>query len=771
MRQLILWAVAGLVLAAGMAAGAATARADGMIVPVREDLRVRGSWAVKYHRVEMLVRDQVAAVTIDQEFVNTGPTAMEVEYLFPVAPGAAIDSMTMVVGGEEMKGTIMAADEARKIYEDIVRKKKDPALLEYVGYGLYRTRAFPLEPGKPAHVVIHYNQICKKDGDVVEVFYPLNTEKFSAKEIEEVTIKVDIRTKADITTIYSPTHEIKIARHGARNAVASYRVDRSIPASDFIIYYKARDEQIGATLLTYQPQRGRDGYFMLLASPNPTMAAHELMAKDVVLVLDRSGSMSESGKIGQAREAMSFILKNLNTEDRFSIITFNDGIDTLFPHLVAANRENLDKAEDLVSRIEAAGGTDIHSALAQALAVLNDTTGGSKERPAYMIFVTDGQPTVGKTDQKVILADTASANTRQARIFALGVGYDVNVQLLDRLVGENRGLSDYVKPNEPLEAKISSIYAKIKNPVMTGLKLEIDGVAIRDVYPRNLGDLFEGVQLVVVGRYDGDQVDKLHEHKARVVISGKCGESEKKFEYPVTFCEARVSPTDCFVERLWAVRRIGFLLDEIQLHGKTDEVVGEVIRLSRDYGIITPYTSFLADERTKIASESSMREESKATGSFVFKNTGGEGQRDAMNRQGMNNATLAAPAPAAAKPVEFLGASGGATAPSGPVFQTRNYGYADQAAYEHGAAKAEVTTVQNVNNQALYRRGQMWVTPDTAGIDLAKDAAQVKHLQRYSDDYFKLVRENSVSENQVLATQQPNEQLLVKFRSQVYLIE
>jgi Ca-activated chloride channel family protein len=761
-----MWVAAAMVVAAGMVAGAGTAWGDGMIVPVREDMRVRGSWAVKYHRVEMLVRDQVAAVTIDQEFVNTGSAAMEVEYLFPVAPGAAIDSMTMVVGGEEMKGTIMAADEARKIYEDIVRKKKDPALLEYVGYGLYRTRAFPLEPGKPAHVVIHYNQVCKKDGDVVEVFYPLNTEKFSAKAIEEVAIKVDIRTKADITTVYSPTHEIKIDRHGGRNVVASYRVNGTIPASDFVVYYKARDEKIGATLLTYEPQRGRDGYFMLLASPNPTVAAHELMAKDVVLVLDRSGSMSESGKIGQAREALGFILKSLNTEDRFSIISFNDGVDTLFPHLVAANRENLDKAEDLVSRIEAAGGTDIHSALAQAMAVVNDTEGGTKERPAYVIFVTDGLPTVGKTDATVILADTTAANTRQARIFTLGVGYDVNVQLLDRLVGENRGLSDYVKPNEPLEAKISGLYAKIKNPVMTGLKLEIPGVTIREIYPRNLGDLFEGVQLVVVGRYDSGDAEKLSGRRATVTISGKCGDRERKYEYPVTFREAGVSPTDCFVERLWAVRRIGFLLDEIQLHGKTEEVVGEVIRLSRDYGIITPYTSFLADERTRIASEKEMRAEAKATSSFVFKSTGGVGQRDAMSRQSMNNAERPDAAAPAAPPV-FLGATGGAV--SGPV-TTTGFGNSDQSKYEHGAHET-FSTVQNVNNQALYRRGQMWVTPETAGLDLAKDAAQVKHVQRYSEEYFKLVGENSVSENQVLATQQPNEQLLVKFRGQAYLIE
>ncbi|HUW30709.1 MAG TPA: VIT domain-containing protein, partial [Planctomycetota bacterium] len=169
------------------------AMADGMIVPVQPDTMIRGSWAVKYHHVNMIVRDQVAAVTIDQEFLNTGGGMLEVEYLFPVPPGAAIDAMTLVVNGEEFKAKLLPAEEARRIYEGIVRSKKDPALLEYVGFGLYRTKAFPLEPGKPAKVLIHYNHVCPRNVDLVEVMYPLNTEKFSAKPIEDVSVTIDIK--------------------------------------------------------------------------------------------------------------------------------------------------------------------------------------------------------------------------------------------------------------------------------------------------------------------------------------------------------------------------------------------------------------------------------------------------------------------------------------------------------------------------------------------------------------------------------------------------
>ncbi len=227
---------------------------DGMLVPVRPEIRVRGHWAVKYHHVKMTVRDQVASVTIDQEFVNTGKGMIEVEYLFPVPPGAAIDAMTLVVNGKEFTARLLEADKARKIYEDIVRRKKDPALLEYAGFGLYRTRAFPLEPGKPAKVIVHYNYTCKKDRNLVEVWYPLNTEKFSARPIDDVKVVVDIKSKADITAVYSPTHDLSVDRKGPRHVIATYHEKKTLPATDFQVFYKAANEDIGATLITHQPE-------------------------------------------------------------------------------------------------------------------------------------------------------------------------------------------------------------------------------------------------------------------------------------------------------------------------------------------------------------------------------------------------------------------------------------------------------------------------------------------------------------------------------------
>jgi len=741
-------AVAALVV--GMAASAAMA--DGMIVPVRRDIRVRGHWAVKYHHVKMTVRDQVASVNIVQEFVNTGRGMIEVEYLFPVPPAAAIDAMTLEVNGKEFKARLLKADEARKIYEDIVRKKKDPALLEYVGFGLYRTKAFPLEPGKPAKVIVHYDYVCKKDRDLVEVWYPLNTEKFSAKPIEDVKVTVDIKSKADMGAVYSPSHDLSVQRKGPRHVIATYHETKALPAIDFQMFYKAANRDVGATLLTYQPVADTDGYFMLLVSPNPRGAGQKAVPKDVVIVFDHSGSMSGK-KIDQAKDALRFVLKNLNEKDRFNVIAYNDLVEPFFDALVDVSRKNLDETEDRLDRVDAGGGTNIHEALETAMKIICSPKRADAKRPAYVIFLTDGIPTVGRTPEqvkeRVILADTSKANTRGARVFAFGIGYDVNIRLLDKLVGENRGKSDYVKPAENIETKIASLYAKIKNPVMTDLELSVKGLRLRDMYPRVLGDLFDGDQIVLVGRYSRAMLGR--DADAQLVITGDYQGKRRGFEYPVTVCGPGRNTRLAFVEKLWAVRRVGFLMDQIQLHGDSKEIIDELVKLSKTYGIMTPYTSFLAEETTRLSSTSEVRRRMERGAKELAADTSGyRGQNAAMARQSLN---LAMKAPAAS------GRAGGAVM----------FGNTQRDAYEEGELET-VANVRQIGNQALYRRGRVWVAANASRLDAKRDADKIRRIERFSEEYFRLVRANTVEENQILASQREGEDLLITLRGQAYSI-
>ena len=730
--------------------------ADGMIVPVRRELRVRGSWAVKYHKVNVRVREQVASVHIDQAFVNTGAGMIEVEYLFPIPPHAAIDSMTMMVDGKEFSGKLMKADEARRIYNDIVRQKQDPALLEYAGFGLYKTSAFPLQPGKPCQVVVTYKDVCRKDGDLVEVWYPLNTEKFSAKALEEVSVKVDIKAGADITAVYSPTHELKVRREDPRHVIASYEARNSLPVSDFQVFYKAHDEAVGATLIT-QSDPEKDGYFLLLVSPNPRSGSQKITPKDVVIALDHSGSMAGE-KLEQAKAAVAYLLKNLNPVDRFNVVAYSDSVEGFFKTLQTAGPEAIAEANQRLDVLDPAGGTNIHDALSEVIGMLN---GGSEPAaaaapPQYVVFLTDGQPTIGKTKEADILAAVKKANAGGARLFVFGVGYDVNVRLLDRLVVEHGGRSDYVKPKERIEAKIASLSRKIKNPVMTDLSVSVTDLRLRDTFPRPVGDLFDGDQVLLTGRYDRLDASKLPSreagvHQGTLMVEGLYEGQRRSFEYPVTVRSGGRDARFTFVEKLWAVRRVGWLLDQIQLSGQKQELIDELVRLSTTYGIMTPYTSFLADDTGRLARGGELRHKAGEALKRLDAVTGADGQIGAKNRQVLREAQQV-------------------PAPSGPGQGGGMYGWRSRQEYEGGAASRPVANVRTVGNQALYRQGHLWVAPELAGLDLVKDADKIQEIRRFSPAYFKLAEANTVEENQVLAGQRGEEELLVRLRGQVYRI-
>ena len=731
----------------------AVALADGLIVPVRPEIRVRGSWAVKYHHVEIKVRDQVAAVTIDQAFVNTCSGMIEVEYLFPVPPGAAIDSMTLVVDGKEYAAQLHKAEKARQIYEQIVRRKKDPALLEYVGYGLYKTSAFPLQPGKPARVVVTYKSLCHAESNLVEVWYPLNTEKFSARPIGDVEVNIDIRADADIASVYSPTHEVSVQRDGDRRVKARYKATDVLPDRDIQVFYKLTPGQVGATFLAHRPRSDEDGYFMLLVSPNPSAGRDDVIPKDVVLVVDRSGSMGGK-KLAQVQEAVNSVLGRLNAEDRFNVLAYSDSVEAFFAKLAPVNKKTVAEARDVADRMTAAGGTNIHEAL---LAALEQFSAGPKGRPKYVLFLTDGLPTIGERDEAAILRAIDKADEAGVRVFAFGVGYDVNSRLLTRLAEDNGGRCMLVKPAENVQEPVAALYRKIRNPVMTDLEMAIDGLKLRDVYPRDLGDLFAGDQIVAVGRFEPRRGGR--GEKANLTLRGHYKGEEKAFEYRVDLGDPGPSLRYAFVEKLWAVRRVGYLLEQVQLHGASQEVTDEIVRLSTRYGIMTPYTSFLADETTELAAsrgdrgrwgretESRLRADGPA---------GAGGHRRASNLDQLKHAQMAEPpAPAASA--------------SGAADGVALAGHASKDAYEKGQAEV-VRGVKKAGDTAVYRRGKTWMAANAADVDLRDPKVEIHDIERFSNAYFQLAETNTIEENRILASQAEGQTLIIRLRGKVYRI-
>jgi Ca-activated chloride channel family protein len=572
-----------LVALAALSAAAPALRADGFIIPDRRPGEPTPSLSVKYHHVKVEIVGQVAKTSVDQVFINHSGRDIEGTYIFPVPEGASVSDFAMYIGNERVKGEILDSREARRIYEDIVRRMRDPGLLEYMGRNLFRARVYPIPARGEKRVQISYTEVLKAENGLVKYLYPLNTEKFSRDPLSDVSVSVRIESQVPIVNVYSPSHKISVRKEGEGMARAGYEEKDVRPDKDFLLYYSLSKDDIGLSFMNWEGPEG--GYFMLLASPRFAAPGERIVAKNVVLVLDSSGSMS-GAKIAQAKAAARFILNHLDKRDAFTLIDFDDGVTPFSEGLVPASGDAVARALKFVDGIEDSGGTNINDALLAALSRMRDG-----ERPGYVLFMTDGLPTVGTTETADILQKIQKGNERRSRIFVFGVGDDVNTELLDRLSSDHRGASVYIGETEDLEVALSGFYEKISSPLLSDLTVEFKGLDTSQVYPRVLPDLFKGSQLVLVGRYRGDG-------PVSVVMTGKAGREGKRFvleSRPLTGSD-RFS----FLPRLWATRRIGYLLEEIRLQGRTKELEDEIRRLGLKYGIVTPYTSYLVTERERM---------------------------------------------------------------------------------------------------------------------------------------------------------------------------
>ncbi|HXU75861.1 MAG TPA: VIT domain-containing protein, partial [Methylomirabilota bacterium] len=496
------------------------------------------------------IKDQIASTSIEQEFFNPNDTRLEGTFVFPVPKGAHLDKFTMEIDGKPVQAELMAADKARGIYEDIVRRLKDPALLEYAGRDIFKVRIFPIEPRGRKRIVLSYTQLLKSDGGLVGYALPLNTEKFSARPIKTVSVRFDLESTRPLKSIYSPTHTVEIKRDGANRARAGFEATDVQADADFSLYFAPEKDEIGLNLLTHKTS-GEDGYFLLLASPGVDVKEKQVMPKDIAFVLDTSGSMA-GPKLDQAKKALLFCVENLNDGDRFELIRFSTEVEPLFEKLVDASKANRAKATDYIKQLKPMGATAIDDALKKALAL----RAAREERPFVVIFLTDGRPTIGTTDEDEIVAGVRKRGENSTRVFCFGIGTDVNTHLLDRITEETRAFSQYVLPEEDLEVKVSSFFSKIKEPVLANPNLKFTGdTRVSKLYPSPLPDLFKGEQLVLVGRYSG-------KGDAGIVVEGTVNGTARKFAYEAKLPED--SAENDFIPRLWATRRVGYLLDEIR---------------------------------------------------------------------------------------------------------------------------------------------------------------------------------------------------------------
>jgi len=669
---------------------------------------------VRYHHVDVTIQNMSALTAIDQEFYNPTGRRLEGTYIFPIPEGAVIDKFSMFIDGKEVQAEMLDATRARTIYEDIVRRMIDPALLEYYGKALFKARIFPIEPNGAKRVKISYRQTLDRDNGAIGYVYPLNTEKFSAAPVREVSVRVSIAAGDAIKNVYSPTHEVDIVRKDPTHATVSFEAHDVKPDRDFGLYYTTASPKFGLSLLTHAAP-GEDGYVFLNVSP--ALSTQEIDEKDVTFVLDVSGSMA-GAKMEQARKSLLFCIANLNPGDRFEIIRFSTEAQALFGALTRANRPALDKAREFVSSLRPIGGTNIEEALDMAL------RGGDGTRRHTVLFVTDGKPTIGQTDETALLDAVKRSGATHTRIFTLGIGDDLNTHLLDGLTDLTHAYRTYVKSGEDLEVKLSDLYAKLQSPVLTDVKIEVTGgVRLAKTYPRELPDLFHGSSLTVLGRFTGTGT-------AVVVLSGMLRGTPRRFTYDCTFSSSATG-TD-FIPPLWAARRVGYLLDQIRLHGQDKEIVDECTSLARQYGIITPYTSYLIleDEAAQVSTRR-MRAEDGTLGlmapraaapamerrmreSFdaMKQKSGGAGVRASADVQGLSRAENMATA----------------------LKDDESLSYTDAS----GAERALSQQIKHVLGHAMYNTGSGWVDPRVQSMKSPK----TRRIQYGSPEYFALLAKN-----------------------------
>ncbi len=539
----------------------------------------------RYH-INIAVNNQVVNTKINQTFTNPNDSRVNGLYIFPVTDDVERSNFILSIDGSPVTGELLSNEESRMYYESIVQEG-------YIGFAEhFGTRAFLADVSIPADSEVHtqfeYSNIVRSEDDLAKYMCPLSIAKSDSGRIAKLRIEMEIESDSELRTIYSPSHEITINRQDDNHARIRYKGEDIDPDDNFECYYSVADDNFGMTLFTHRANKDEDGYFMLLVSPKYKVEKTDIIEKDFIFVLDRSGSMARK-KIEQAKEALRYCVQNLNEGDRFNLILFNTSITSLTDRLnrqeglSAASTHKLIGVEDgreealaSIDSIEAGGGTNINDALRKALDETPDPN-----RPRIIVFLTDGCPTAGERNEVRILENVKRANASRSRIFVFGVGYEVNFRLLDKMAADNGGTCNYVEPREDIEIAVSSLFKKMNEPVLTDVTLEFGQITTKELSPMELPDIFRGEQFTLFGRYEshGDTTLKL---------LGNIGNEPQEFSKDLHFAE--IERENDFIPHIWAKRKIAELVDQAVLYGLNEELRTEIEHISREHGVETPYT-------------------------------------------------------------------------------------------------------------------------------------------------------------------------------------
>ncbi len=519
--------------------------------------------------------DRVLRYEVTEVFRNEGNSVGEADFIFPLPAGAAFEDLKLSINGEMVSGETLGADQARGVYEDIVRRMRDPALVEWMGTGMLRARIFPIQPGEDKKIIVRYQSVAAREGDA---------------------LRIDGRRGGDFALQYtrssaygepsSPTHVLRTRDEGTTRVVEAQGATSDVT----VLLPLRRANTAGLTVLT-NASAGESGFAMLTISP-PTTAAR-VTPRDLTFVLDVSGSM-QGRKLEQAKAAGQSLLASLRPNDRFRLIDFSTDVRMYHNGWLDASTENVRDARRYLEALRAEGSTNISEALSSALA------GSSRdsERLPLVVFVTDGEPTVGERNPDAIAALGARLRG-SARVFTVGVGTGVNASLVEQLALQGHGTAQFVRDEESVESAVSLLARRLSVPVLTDVRISANGVRLSRILPNGPIDVFAGQDIVVLARYDGTG-------DATIQLDGQSPAGPVTWSTRARFTDD--SKANPFVARLWAAQRIGWLAAEKRRSGGTSELDGEIRSLGERYGIPTEFSSYLVVEPgTAVASNTGVR--------------------------------------------------------------------------------------------------------------------------------------------------------------------
>ena len=593
-------------------ASAQTGEAPGSLTVVDPSGKAKAMCPLKHTDVKAEISGFISRVVVTQQFENPFKEKIEAVYTFPLPQAAAVDDMTMIVGERTVRGKILPREEAQAVYDAAKSNGQVASLLDQERPNIFTQSVANILPGEQVKITISYVETLKYENGAYEFVFPMvvgprytpgaakpdqrgngfapdtdrvpDASRITPKAApagmrsgHDISLEVALDAGLIIDNIESKTHPIDIQRPDVRSARLRLKDSETIPNKDFILRYDVAGQAIQDALLTHRSEKG--GFFTMILQPPERVTAEDVMPKELVFVLDTSGSMS-GFPIEKAKETMKLALDNLYPSDTFNLITFAGDTHILFPQPVPATAENLRKAQSFLQSRAGSGGTEMMTAIKAALEPSDD-----QSHVRIVCFMTDGY--VGN-DMEIISEVQKHQN---ARVFAFGIGSAVNRFLLDKMAEAGRGEVEYVGLNDDGSAAARRFHERVRTPLLTDISIDWNGLRVTDVYPQRIPDLFGAKPVILTGRYT-------NAGRATIKLKGKRAGSDFVREIPVELPETMASHD--VLASLWARRRIESLMDQdyagAQAENMRPDLKNTITQLGIEYRLMTQFTSFVAVE-------------------------------------------------------------------------------------------------------------------------------------------------------------------------------